>query len=144
MTNYKFWEDEPFCKNHYPVTGFGDHSAKHVSGTVETNSKHLESQLNAPKLDTVNQTVRGPQDIKPTTTVDSIGIANALKAPKSTPYNQTVRARFCVSCGKAAEGVATNSCPGCGNYSFYNSSSFLFRYSSLNSFNCPNNFSVCL
>jgi len=113
LTNYKCWEDEPYCKNHYPVTGFGDGTAKHVSGVQDISSKAMEPALNAPKLDTYNQTVRGPQDMKPSVPVNSIEISNALKAPKTSVHNQTVRSKFCGKCGKAAEGVAADSCPSC-------------------------------
>jgi len=90
LTNYKFLEDEPYCKNHYPVTGFGDHTAKHVRGFESTDSRNMEPALNAPKLDTYNQTVRGPQDQKPALGNDSIEIKNATNAPKLDTYNQTV------------------------------------------------------
>eukprot|EP01118_Nematostelium_gracile_P016741 TRINITY_DN7001_c0_g1_i1.p2 TRINITY_DN7001_c0_g1~~TRINITY_DN7001_c0_g1_i1.p2 ORF type:complete len:141 (+),score=34.91 TRINITY_DN7001_c0_g1_i1:133-555(+) len=90
LTNYKAWEDQPYCQNHYPVTGFGDQNAKHVRGVVDTESKLNQTALNSPKLDTYNQTVRGPQE-KPSFGSESIEINNATAAPKLETYNQTVR-----------------------------------------------------
>jgi len=88
LTNYKFWDDQPYCKNHYPVTGFGD-SKQHVHGVEQTDGKLIQTALNAPKLDTYNQTVR-VQDAKSNYGQDSIEIKNAKNAPKLDTFNQTV------------------------------------------------------
>jgi len=90
LTSYKFWEDQPYCKNHYPVTGFGDHSAKHVHGVENVDSKRIETALNAPKLNTVNEQIRLPSGVKPNVGTDSISISNALNAPKVDVVSQNV------------------------------------------------------
>lgn len=45
LTNYTFWDGFIYCKNHYPVTGFGDGTAKHVSGEVKTTDYGLETSM---------------------------------------------------------------------------------------------------
>jgi len=91
LTTYRFWEDQPYCKNHYPVTGFGDQNAKHVHGSENVDSVRLETALNAPKLDKVNEQIRGPAaGQKPNVGSEAIGIANAMNAPKLDTVNQNV------------------------------------------------------
>jgi len=50
LTNYKAWEDAPYCKNHYPVGGFGDGSNFQVKPNVDKDAMILKDQLNAPKV----------------------------------------------------------------------------------------------
>ncbi|KYQ93250.1 hypothetical protein DLAC_05902 [Tieghemostelium lacteum] len=88
LTNYKSINDKVYCKNHYPVTGFGVED--HVTGKTTTDSKVLADQINTPKLDTVNQQVRGTGD-KPMTDLESMHINKAISAPKLDTVNQQVR-----------------------------------------------------
>jgi hypothetical protein len=86
------------------VTGFGDGTAKHVSGEVKTTDYALGTTmsnlidfrihfltilLDAPKLDTVNQQVK--QTGSGTVTNDSMSIKRATDAPKLDTVNQQVR-----------------------------------------------------
>eukprot|EP01111_Echinosteliopsis_oligospora_P019915 TRINITY_DN9886_c0_g1_i1.p1 TRINITY_DN9886_c0_g1~~TRINITY_DN9886_c0_g1_i1.p1 ORF type:complete len:170 (-),score=34.89 TRINITY_DN9886_c0_g1_i1:64-573(-) len=87
LTNYKSLDGEIYCQHHFPVTGYGEHR---VHGTVETDSKHIEAQYNAPKLDVVSNEVRGTGEV-PTTTTDRIDISVATSAPKLSTVNQQVR-----------------------------------------------------
>ncbi|KAL6061575.1 LIM zinc-binding domain-containing protein [Balamuthia mandrillaris] len=62
LTNYKFYEGRAYCKNHCPITGFSNKvqgQDVRVHGTTTTDAVHIEKALNAPKLDTVNEQLRG-------------------------------------------------------------------------------------
>jgi len=89
LTSYKAIDDEIYCQHHYPVTGFGE---KHARGTVDVDSKHIEAQYNAPKIDTVNNQVQGGDMAgqKPNVGMDAIHIAKPISAPKLDTVNQQV------------------------------------------------------
>ncbi|GAM19617.1 hypothetical protein SAMD00019534_027920, partial [Acytostelium subglobosum LB1] len=87
LTNYKSINDKIYCKNHYPVTGFG---TDHVVGTTTTHSIGVANAVNAPKLDTVNDQVRG--DVGKTQVgMDSMHIAKGVSAPKLDVVNDQIR-----------------------------------------------------
>jgi hypothetical protein len=110
LTNYKFWEDQPYCKNHYPVTGFGDGTNLHVKGNEDINSINLQTILNVPKLGVINEQIRISGETKNTQTLD-IASKNALNTPKLDTFNQTVRLRHCTNCGISC---SSNYCANCG------------------------------
>ncbi|EFA75186.1 LIM-type zinc finger-containing protein [Heterostelium album PN500] len=87
LTNYKCINDKVYCKNHYPVTGFG---TDHIIGTQSTDSLGLANPINAPKLDTVNQQVRGDSG-KTQVGLDSMHISKPVNAPKLDTVNDQVR-----------------------------------------------------
>eukprot|EP01132_Coremiostelium_polycephalum_P005797 gene5797-7210_t len=87
LTTYKSINDKVYCKNHFPVTGLS--RGDNVVGTTTTDSKGLQPQLNAPKLDTVNNQVRG--ECTTQVTLDSISINKAVSAPKLDTVNDQVR-----------------------------------------------------
>lgn len=75
MNSYKYYNDKIYCANHYPVTGFG--VKDHVTGNQTKLSQAEESMKNAPKLNTVNEQVRGGNE-KPSVDSNSMEISNAL------------------------------------------------------------------
>eukprot|EP00026_Physarum_polycephalum_P006353 Phypoly_transcript_06395.p1 GENE.Phypoly_transcript_06395~~Phypoly_transcript_06395.p1 ORF type:complete len:208 (-),score=33.82 Phypoly_transcript_06395:942-1565(-) len=89
LTNYKAYDDEIYCSHHFPVTGFGEN---HQHGKVDVDSKHIEAQYNAPKMDVVNHQVRGEAAGQQTQIgTDSFAIAKSMSAPKLNTVNQQVR-----------------------------------------------------
>lgn len=64
LTNYKFFEDRVYCKNHCPMTGQSVSSAGvywKAHGTTDTSSIQMSTPMHAPKGDTVNEQLRGPR-----------------------------------------------------------------------------------
>ncbi|PRP74129.1 LIM-type zinc finger-containing protein [Planoprotostelium fungivorum] len=91
LTNYKAWEGKAYCANHYPVTGFGDHTAKHVSGQQDAVSRADQSALNAPKIDThKSNVVVDYQDHKPAVGLDAVELKHAREAPKGDVQKSNV------------------------------------------------------
>jgi hypothetical protein len=57
LTNYKFADGKIYCPNHNPMTGFSN--ADHASGMRSREDLDIKSALAAPRLDTVNEQIRG-------------------------------------------------------------------------------------
>ncbi|EGC36014.1 hypothetical protein DICPUDRAFT_32515 [Dictyostelium purpureum] len=87
LTSYKSINDEIYCANHYPVNGFSNQGEQRCAEITNIN---IFLFLDAPKLDTVNNQVRGEGE-KPNTGVSDLVTANALKAPKLDTVNNQVR-----------------------------------------------------
>ncbi|KAN0023225.1 hypothetical protein ACTFIU_011392 [Dictyostelium citrinum] len=87
LTNYKSINGKVYCANHYPVGGLSVTPEK-----THTTSEDLvtKNALNAPKLDHVNEQLRGGNE-KPQTSTEDLVTKNALKAPKSDLVNNQVR-----------------------------------------------------
>jgi len=79
LTNYKCWEDGVYCKNHYPVTGFGE---KHVLHAENLDSVGFKTAKDAPKLDTQKGQVLTDEKQSPRVTLDDFQLKIATNAPK--------------------------------------------------------------
>ncbi|EGG14337.1 hypothetical protein DFA_12107 [Cavenderia fasciculata] len=73
--------------SHYPVNGFG---TNHVVGTTPLDSLGVKTAMDAPKLDTVNDQIRGDGG-KTLVDINSQHIAKPLSAPKSDVVNDQIR-----------------------------------------------------
>eukprot|EP01113_Clastostelium_recurvatum_P001478 TRINITY_DN1059_c0_g1_i2.p1 TRINITY_DN1059_c0_g1~~TRINITY_DN1059_c0_g1_i2.p1 ORF type:complete len:199 (-),score=38.88 TRINITY_DN1059_c0_g1_i2:264-860(-) len=96
--NYKDLDGKVYCANHYPITGFGDHRAH---GTIDTSAVSVASASSAPKLDTVNDQVRGDGPSK-SIGLDSMAMRMASSAPKLDTVNDQVR-------GEGGKGIGMDS-----------------------------------
>ncbi|KAK5578448.1 hypothetical protein RB653_008119 [Dictyostelium firmibasis] len=87
LTNYKSINGKVYCANHYPVGGLSVTPEKTHTTADDLVTKNA---LNAPKVDTVNEQLRGGNE-KPQTSTEDLVTKNALKAPKLDNVNNQVR-----------------------------------------------------
>jgi len=87
LTSYKSWENGVYCKNHFPVTGFGE---KHATGTEDLGGKQFVSPRDAPKLDVQTSNVVSPRGVAAgTTSLDDVTMKTAANAPKLDTSNKS-------------------------------------------------------
>eukprot|EP01094_Clydonella_sp_ATCC50884_P020149 TRINITY_DN411_c0_g1_i1.p1 TRINITY_DN411_c0_g1~~TRINITY_DN411_c0_g1_i1.p1 ORF type:complete len:220 (+),score=49.82 TRINITY_DN411_c0_g1_i1:59-661(+) len=103
LTSYKYCDGHVYCANHCPMKGFSNKA--HQKGTIGMDASAVASATSAPKLDTVNEQVRGGAGAGQKTHVgtDSMSISNATAAPKLSTVNEQVRG------GAAGTGVGLDS-----------------------------------
>eukprot|EP01101_Sappina_pedata_P006943 TRINITY_DN356_c0_g1_i1.p2 TRINITY_DN356_c0_g1~~TRINITY_DN356_c0_g1_i1.p2 ORF type:complete len:175 (+),score=74.75 TRINITY_DN356_c0_g1_i1:26-526(+) len=85
LQSYKNWGEGIYCQSHMPVTGFG---TTHVTGNQSTKDKIFQNAVDAPKLDTVNQQIRG---VGKNSQVPDMAAQTAINAPKLDVINEQIR-----------------------------------------------------
>mmetsp|Transcript_17844 Transcript_17844/g.26569 ORF Transcript_17844/g.26569 Transcript_17844/m.26569 type:complete len:202 (+) Transcript_17844:643-1248(+) len=90
LQNSFYYEGRVYCKNHNPMTGFSNKD--HAHGTFRTDAVSVKDAMNAPKLNTVSEQIRGADAGKKTNMgLDSMSISTAQQAPKLNTVSEQVR-----------------------------------------------------